>query len=105
MDETQAIEVQGTEVQVLETCPYKEELDCLTTNFDGSIDREVEAQLKEQEAYAQFAAWDFCGYVWWNRGRKQWSCRVMVYREHVNTIHADTVEELREAVNDEYGGA
>ena len=83
---------------------YVEIEDEVMTNLDHSIDEEIAERLKNEEIWAQYSAWDFCGYVWWNRESNQWSCMIWVYRSHVETIHADTLEEIMEEASKRHGG-
>ena len=70
-------------------------------NMDGRIDEGFEDNLRTKEFYGQHSAWDFCGYVWWDG--KTFHEEIWVYNSHCNTISADTLRELMETVNDEYG--
>ncbi len=47
----------------LEECTFS------MSNFDHSIDGELEGALRTSRVYAQHAAWDFCGYVWFADGQ------------------------------------
>ena len=71
------------------------------SNCDGSIDGGFEENLKTQKFYGQHAAWDFCGCAWYDG--KKFHEEVWMYHSHVDTISADTLQELMESVNDEYG--
>ena len=90
----------------LETIPqsYEEHHDSVMANFDSEIDEQVAEILQQEKKFAQYGGWNFCGYVWWNRRRKKWSCQVMHYHQHTMTVHANTLREIKEQVSDEYGG-
>ena len=88
-----------------ETIPksYVEYPDSIMSNCDHEIENEVVDILKREKRWASYPGWNFWGGVWWNRKRKKWACMVKCYREHVNTIYADSPEELMKEVSDEYG--
>ncbi len=71
------------------------------TNFDHSIDEDVAEKLREGGTFARHAAWNFNGLVWFDGGR--WHERVSVYGQTRNAYTADTLEQLRQIVNDEFG--
>jgi len=71
------------------------------SNFDHTIDTDLEKELKVGKFYAQYAGWDFCGYIWWNKNK--WSCEVWRYNSHIDTIHGDTLQEIMDDVSLEYG--
>ncbi len=79
------------------------ELDINMSNSDHSIDDGLDAALRKEKDYAQHAAWDFCGYVWFEGGL--FHEEVWQYHVHVDTLSADTLEELMNVVNDKYGDA
>ena len=71
------------------------------SNADHTIDYNIAEQLKKGDFYSQYAGWDFCGYVYWDK--KQWICEVWVYHSVVDTIKADTLEEIMTEVSNKYG--
>ena len=89
----------------IETIPksYKECPDSVMSNCDHEIEGDEAKILKEEKKWSAYPGWNFWGGVWWNRRRKKWSCVVLCYHDHVNTIHADTLEEIMQEVSDEYG--
>lgn len=80
-----------------------EELDIGMSNFDGLIEDGLAEALKLKPAitYAQHSAWNFCGYVWFENGR--FVEQVWRYNSPVDELTADTLEDLMEEVNGEYG--
>ena len=70
------------------------------SNCDGSIDDGMEADLKNGMR-SSHAGWDFYGLVWFEDGK--FYEMVKQYRAHVATHCADTLEELMESVNSEFG--
>lgn len=77
--------------------------DTVMTNYDHSIDGDVAEQIKKSGASAQYAAWNFCGHVWWNKDRNLWSCEIWQNGTHVNTLHADSLLELMDEACKLYG--
>lgn len=74
----------------------------VATNFDHSIDDDVVKFLAANpEYFAQHAAWNFNGSVW--HDGTQFCEEVWVYGDPVEVLKAETIRELLESVNDEYG--
>jgi len=89
-------------ISELETIPESwKELDTVMSNFDFEIDRKIEEKLKTGNYWSQYAGYDFCGYVWWNRDK--WSCEIWQYKSHIDTIHGKTLEAIMETVSEKYG--
>lgn len=77
------------------------ELDDVMSNFDRQIEKDIEKELKETLSYAGYAAWDFHGDVWYEDGK--FYCEIWRYHCHVNTLEADTLEEIMEEASEKYG--
>jgi DhnA family fructose-bisphosphate aldolase class Ia len=78
------------------------ESDRIMSNFDHTIDPGLEEELKENPKHiAQYAAENFCGYVFYREGK--FHCVVMRYREVVELISADTLEEIMTECCEKYG--
>jgi hypothetical protein len=75
------------------------------TNLDHCIDRSIAARLQAEEVYAAYAAYNFCGYVWWDRGGHRWLCEIWRYKQHVDTVAGDSLEEIMAEASDTYGAA
>tara|TARA_R100000963_G_C4556830_1_gene47366 strand:+ start:70 stop:405 length:336 start_codon:yes stop_codon:yes gene_type:complete len=97
--------------------------DTVMTNFDGTIDRKVEAQLRERpyEVFSEYAGLAFCGYVWFDGAK--FKCEVLgkpvmmlsrrpgvrdvvrdgvaVFRQKV--FSAEDLETIMEEVSSEFG--
>ena len=82
-----------------------EEYSTVMSNFDGKIDTEIAEVLKKENKYSQYAGWNFCGWIWWDKKTEEWYCKVMVYRSHRETVKAKTLEEIMEIVSSNYGRA
>ena len=80
---------------------YKNSGLTVMSNFDHSIDRDVEKKIKETREFAQYAGWDFCGYVVWDNNK--WQCEVWVYGSPREIITADSLEDIMDKVSKEYG--
>ena len=77
-----------------------ENIDDVMTNFDGSIEDGAEETLKTGKVWGGYAAWDFYGKVWFD-GR--FKCQIMQYHNHVNTIVADSLQEIMDEACSLYG--
>lgn len=75
--------------------------EAVMTNFDGSIDEAVARVLADGKHYAQYAGWNFCGYVW--RDGEQWACEVWTYGSPREVVRAETLQDIMTAVGDTYG--
>jgi hypothetical protein len=75
----------------------------IVSNFDGIVDKKVEAELIKANgtAYASFPGWDFYGAVIYKD--KQFQCEVWQAKSVQEVIKADTVEEMRTLVCGKYG--
>lgn len=71
------------------------------SNFDHEINYEVADLIKASGEYAGYPGWGFYGYVYYLEGL--WYCEVRVYGSVSGTLCADSLEELRELVCNEYG--
>lgn len=73
------------------------------TNFDHTVDDGLEEVLKEKpgEVCCQYAAYNFCGYVWFVDDK--FHCEVWVHHNPIEVILEDTLEEIMESVSDKYG--
>jgi len=74
--------------------------DCIYSNFDHCFDSTMVEQV-EKGAYAQHAAYNFCGYVW--KDNEGWHEAQMVYGSVVRILHAATAEAVIKEAN-ECGG-
>jgi hypothetical protein len=70
------------------------------SNYDQCIDPQLQQRLKDGKSGNHFA-WNFRGYLWFADG--QFHEEVWRYNRAREVISADTLEDLREAVNDKYG--
>jgi len=80
---------------------YKQYPEDLLTNFDHSIMPDAENILKSNKVYSQYSAWDFCGYVWFENGK--FYCEIWRYNSHINTIKANSLEEIMDEASTKYG--
>jgi len=82
--------------------PQNETDDSVYSNFDHALDATVVEQLRaDQTLYAQHAAYNFCGYVWFDG--EQWHEDVMRYHEVVEHLVEPTVEDVIYLANEKYG--
>lgn len=73
------------------------------SNFDHEIDEAVEKAIKGKSYFADYPGWNFHSTVWWDKEVKKWCCEVMRYHIHVETVEADTLQEIMNVVSNKYG--
>lgn len=78
-----------------------EETEFNYSNFDHEMPSQADKVLRDGKHYMEHHAWDHCGMIWFADGK--FHERVMRYRAHVATISADSLREVIDQVNDEYG--
>lgn len=91
--------VMGSSSRIPES--YSEYSEAVMSNYDHTIDNEVAEHIKGKELSAEYAGWNFCGYVWWEGD--MWNCEVWHYGSWQKTFNAETLEEIMSNVSDEYG--
>ena len=79
------------------------EIDLGMSNLDQTIDEGLAEALKKapNEVLAQYAGWNFCGYVWFDGS--QFVCQVWVHKSPQVEIKADTLENIMTSVSEKYG--
>ena len=80
---------------------YRDSSETVMSNFDRSIDRNLEARLRNEQVTTQYSARHFCGEVWYRFG--QFHCLIRVHGLPQETVSRDTLEEIMEFVCLEYG--
>jgi hypothetical protein len=80
-----------------------EEIELGMSNFDHTIDEGFAEKLKSGKYFGRHAAWDFNGLVYWLKGK--FHTDVWVYGSYQESFSADSLEELMELANEEYGSA
>jgi len=85
------------------TKPTRQTDNSVYSNFDHELDKDVVDELKAApgEVYAQHAAWQFCGYVWFDG--KDWHEDVWVHGSLAETRSEEKLEDLIDSVNRSYG--
>lgn len=76
--------------------------DPVMSNFDHVINAGVGAELERGGCYAQYAGWNFCGYVWWEAAAKTFNCEVWVYGSPREII-SGSLSEIMGQVCEKYG--
>ncbi len=71
------------------------------SNFDHEIDREVESKLRKGGFYAYYSAWDFHAEVWFDDSK--FKCMVRQHHSHVDTLEAETLEEIMKEACTKFG--
>ena len=79
------------------------EIEAVMSNMDHAIDAGVARQLKRRPGavFAQHAAWNFCGYVWYQDS--VFMEEVWVFNKYQATYGAETLDKLMRDVNEVYG--
>lgn len=68
------------------------------SNFDHCYGM-TEEQVKDSDMHHQHAAYNFCGYVWFDPEKQQFVEEINVYRNVVNTLYGKTLDEvIQEAI-------
>lgn len=81
---------------------YEYSGESVMSNFDHEIDADRAEALKHSQDLDQYAGWNFCGYIWWDKQAETYHCEVWCYGSHVETF-SGSLEEIMEQVCDEYG--
>lgn len=86
----------------MKTLPEKlEEHEDNYSNFDHEMPKNAEKLLKAKKLFITHSAYDHCGYMWFEDG--QFHQEVWRYKSHITTISGDTLKDVFDDVNDEYG--
>ena len=80
--------------------PHDEDVGTIMSNCDHTVDEGAQEALVNG-GVGRYAGWDFYAYVWYD-DCKFWA-QVMQYRVHVDTLSADTLEDLMEVVSSKWG--
>jgi len=80
------------------------ELDCGMSNFDHSIDDGFESALRAEpsKVFGRHAGWNFNAKVWFDGSA--FCSEVWVYHSIAGTRKAETLRELMDLHNEEWGG-
>lgn len=77
------------------------EIEFSMSNFDHEIDDGMAEALKAGGVFGRHHAWNFNGMVWF--ANEKFHEEVWVHNSPVTTVSADTLEELMQEVNSEFG--
>jgi hypothetical protein len=80
-----------------------EEIGTVYSNFGHELDDGVAKRLETEKVSAAHCAWDFWALIWKDQTTGKWHEMVKQYREHVDTLTADTLKDVIEATNEKYG--
>jgi len=74
------------------TCPknYLGTCNTIWSNVEGILDEEIVKRLVLGDCYAQHAAWDYCGYVWFDPDSETWYEDIWVHGNRVETLAGDS---------------
>ncbi len=79
----------------------KNQVGTVMSNFDHSIDQAIQKKLDKPHTWADYAGWNFHGYIW--KHAKGYSCEVWQYKEYIETIHGQDLTDIMAAVSAGYG--
>ena len=77
------------------------EIDLGMSNLDHVIDIGFEEEIKNNPVYGRHAGWNFNGLTYYLEGK--FYTDVWVYGSHRSTIVCDTLQELFDETNEQYG--
>lgn len=80
---------------------YKAVSMVIMSNFDHEIDYTAVTRLQREKVVMDYPGWNFHAQVWFQN--EKFYGLVRRYHSHVDTIEADTIEELRNTISDQYG--
>lgn len=89
--------------QGISIVPYDMEIECCMSNFDHTIESWAEDRLCQEEVYAQYSGWEFCGYVWYDRDSELFKCEVWRYNVPVQIYEADNLLGIMSDVSSDWG--
>jgi hypothetical protein len=81
-----------------------EELKCIgdvMSNFDHEIESGAADRLKKGKVYGEYPAVEFFAKVWWDGN--VFCAEIMRYCSHVDTLEADTLDEIMSQASSRYG--
>lgn len=74
------------------------------SNLSNELDDNVVGELEKGDCYAQHAAWDYNGTVWFDVATATWYEDIWRYQVMVEQFTADTIMGVIQQAIDEYGG-
>lgn len=85
------------------TRPEKEAAEPVYSDFDHIIDMDIVKLLQDNPngIHAQHAAWNFCGYIWFDG--ENFIEEIWQYRQLIETRANEDINELISSINAEYG--
>jgi hypothetical protein len=75
----------------------------VVSNFDHVIDMESVKHLKENESWSKYPAENFHGSIYFDKELNKFVCFVERYKELVETVIKDTVQEIHDYCCDKWG--
>ena len=80
----------------------EEEGDTVYSNIDHTYEM-TEEQVKNSKMYHCHAAWNSCGYVWFDLEKQQFVEEIWVYKSIVNVLYGETLEAVIQKAIELYG--
>lgn len=89
--------------------PEYQETDTIYSNFDHMLDENIAKKITEKKLYASHyashAAWNFCGYIYFDKESKLFIEEIMQYHSLVEIMKNEDINELISEANEKYGSA
>lgn len=88
------------ESKLSELIPLRDDVMC---NLDRSINYTIAEKLKDGKHFAQYSAWNFCGWVYWDTVKQLFVCEVWVFHSLREIFEYRSLELIMSNVCREYG--
>jgi len=83
--------------------PEDETLNHVYSNLDHVLETKVVEELQDGSKFAQHAARNFCGYIWYDPEDSNWHEEIWRYHVVVAEETDTSIEDLIDRVNDQFG--
>ncbi len=75
----------------------------IISNFDNSIDPEIEEIIKNKPLFSRYTAHHFNGIIWWNDDLGYWCGEVWILKKYVASYLAEKLSSLADEINFHHG--
>jgi hypothetical protein len=83
--------------------PARELGESVFSNIDHELDDNLVGELEKGHCFARHAAWNFNGSIWFDVATGTWYEDVWVYQAKVEQFTGDTIMDVIQQANAEYG--
>ena len=80
-----------------------EDIGVIMDNFNQEINNGKAGRLKQKKCFGVYAGWNFCGYVWFDREEKKYTCLVCCYGTPRVIVRERTLKQIMRKVSERYG--